>query len=197
MLARGEGTARTRHRRKSRSPARRATAPAACGWPRPRRRTRAAPAHERRTRVAAKASRNCASVAGHSWLRCGMVRRLATVRWHLPSAVSGAGETVAALAAHIAEADMALAASPGSAFSIPAPSSASQARCGRGCGTKMPWSNPSARLARILAKPFERGFARPRHLAGVLRRGEVAEAEAGIIVAGPDDAVEIDLDQRH
>ena len=63
----------------------------------------------------AKASLSCASVAGHSWLRCGMVRRLATVRWQLPSAVSGAGETVAALAAHIAEADIALAARTGSA----------------------------------------------------------------------------------
>ena len=37
------------------------------------------------------ASRNCASVPGHSWLRCGMVRRLATVRWRSPSAGVGRG----------------------------------------------------------------------------------------------------------
>src|SRR3546814_10724951 len=57
----------------------------------------------------AKARRSCASVSGHSWLRCGIVTRLATVRWQRPSAVSGAGETVAALAAHIADADSACA----------------------------------------------------------------------------------------
>ena len=33
-----------------------------------------------------------------------MVTRLATLRWHLPSRVSGAGETVAALAVHMADA---------------------------------------------------------------------------------------------
>src|SRR3546814_4588166 len=53
----------------------------------------------------AKASRSCASVPCHSWLRCGIVIRLATVRWQRPSALSGAGETVAAFAAHIDEAD--------------------------------------------------------------------------------------------
>jgi hypothetical protein len=47
-----------------------------------------------------------------------MVRRFATVRWHFPSLASGAGETVAAFAAHIAEADMAFAASAGSVVSI-------------------------------------------------------------------------------
>src|ERR1044072_1203094 len=77
---------------------------------------------------AEKASFSCASVAGHSWLRCGMVFRLATVRWHLPSAVSGAGETVAALAAHIAEADMALAAIFGLAASIVVPSDSQHER---------------------------------------------------------------------
>src|SRR3954447_25644334 len=84
------------------------------------------------------ASAHCLYVLGHSWLRCGMVRRLATVRWHLPSAASGAGDTVAALAAHIAEEDMALAASTASASSMLVPSSASHARSGRGCGTKIP-----------------------------------------------------------
>ena len=86
----------------------------------------------------AKASRSCASVAVHSWLRCGIVFRLATVRWHLPSAVSSAGLTVAALAAHIAEALIALAAIWCSASAMPVPSSSSQALAGRGCGTKMP-----------------------------------------------------------
>ncbi|GAA3270398.1 hypothetical protein GCM10020258_44140 [Sphingomonas yabuuchiae] len=64
----------------------------------------------------AKIIRSCASVAGHSWLRCGMVSRLATVRWQRPSRVSGAGETVAALAAHIAEADSACAFRTGEAL---------------------------------------------------------------------------------
>ena len=116
---------------------------------------------DREMRAIAKATRSCASVAGHSWLRCGMVRRLATVRWHLPSAVSGAGETVAAFAAHIAEADIALAASAGSASSIVVPSSASQARWGRGCGRKMPCAKPErevgAHLVDALRAPRARG----------------------------------------
>src|SRR3954471_18482114 len=78
----------------------------------------------------ANSTLHCWYVLNHSWLRCGMVRRLATVRWHLPSPVSGAGETVAALAAHIAEADRALAAMAGSAPSALVPSSASHARLG-------------------------------------------------------------------
>jgi len=41
------------------------------------------------------------------------------------------------------------------------------------------------------------GNARLGSLAGTARRGEVAEAQARIIVAGADDAVEIDLGQRH
>src|SRR5690242_13421106 len=82
--------------------------------------------------LAPNASFSCASVAGHSWLRCGIVFRLATVRWHFPSAVSGPGDTVAALAAHIAEADIALAARIGSALSGLAPSCASHSLFGRG-----------------------------------------------------------------
>ena len=58
-----------------------------------------------------------ASVSGHSWLRCGMVTRFATLRWQRPSAVSAAGETVAALAAHIGEADRACAWLCGGAWS--------------------------------------------------------------------------------
>src|SRR4051794_34800144 len=76
----------------------------------------------------AKAISNCATVERHSRLRCGMVLRFATVRWHLASAVSGAGETVAALAAHIADADIAFAARAGSASSIVVPRRASQLR---------------------------------------------------------------------
>src|SRR3954453_17742234 len=83
-----------------------------------------------------------------------MVRKFATVRWHLPSAPSGDGETVAALAAHIAEADIALAASTGSAASILVPSSASQRRSGRGCGRDIPCARPNLRLARILSRPW-------------------------------------------
>src|SRR4029450_3411285 len=90
-----------------------------------------------------------------------MVFRLATVRWHLPSAESGAGDTVAALAAHIAEADMALAASAGSAASMLVPSRASHSSAGRGGGTKMPCASPGDRLVRILSMPWSaaaRGF---------------------------------------
>ena len=82
-----------------------------------------------------------------------MVRRFATVRWVRPSAVSGAGETVAALAAHMAEADMQAAASVGSQSSYVVPSAASHSRFGRAPGTKIPCESPSARLARILSMP--------------------------------------------
>ncbi len=51
------------------------------------------------------------AVSCHSWKRCGMVTRLAVVRWQRPSRVSGPGETVAALAVHIDEADHAAATS--------------------------------------------------------------------------------------
>src|SRR3546814_1803772 len=71
-----------------------------------------------------------------------MVMRLATVRWHLPSRVSGAGETVAALAAHIAEADQAAARTCGSASSTVVPNFASQALSGRSWGRKRPWVSP-------------------------------------------------------
>ena len=128
---------------------------------------------------------------GHSWLRCGIVTRLATVRWHRPSAVSGAGETVAAFAAHIAEADSACACEM---RSPPRHSRArglsSQASSGAARGRRMPWVSPSARLARILAMPSS-AAARGCDLAGVARRGEVAGAQAGIIVARADDAVEL------
>src|SRR3546814_2524165 len=72
-----------------------------------------------------------------------MVMRLATVRWHLPSRVSGAGETVAALAAHIAEADQAAARTCGSASSTVVPNFASQTLSGRSWGRKRPWVSPS------------------------------------------------------
>ena len=126
-----------------------------------------------------------------------MVRRFATVRWHLPSAVSGAGETVAALAAHIAEADMAFAASAGSACSIVVPSSDSQGRSGRGCGTNRPWVSPSAMLARILSSPCS-AAARGSDTCKALRvEARLPKLRPGIIVARPDDPVEVDLDQRH
>src|SRR5512139_4007765 len=83
-----------------------------------------------------------------------MVRRLATVRWHFPSDVSGAGLTVAAFAAHIDEALIAFAAICRSAVSISVPNSASHACAGRGCGRKIPWTRPSAMLDRILSMPW-------------------------------------------
>ena len=150
-----------------------------------------------RERVAAKASRSCASVAGHSWLRCGMVRRLATVRWHLPSAVSGAGETVAALAAHIAEADIALAASTGSASSIVVPSSASQRAVRPRVRQENALREAEREIRAHLVEALKRRRAGLRHLPGIAGRGEIAEAQTGIIVAGADDAVEIDLAEGH
>ena len=48
-----------------------------------------------------------------------------------------------------------------------------------------------------LLEALQRRRAREGGLARIGGGGEIAEAEPGIIVARPDDAVEIDLDQRH
>src|ERR1044072_8144517 len=79
--------------------------------------------------------------------------RLATVRWQRPSAVSDAGETVAAFAAHIGEAESALASKRVSAPAALVPRLASHALFGRRWGRKMPCGRPSAMFARILAIP--------------------------------------------
>jgi hypothetical protein len=68
---------------------------------------------------------------------------------------------VAAFAAHIAEADMAFAASAASADWMSVPSASSQRLLGRGWGRKIPCASPSARFARILSTPCSaaaRGF---------------------------------------
>ena len=70
-------------------------------------------------------------------------------------------------------------------------------RLGRGCGRNMPWASPSARLARILSRPCSAAARGSDTCAGVARRGEIAEAQPRIIVARPDDPVEVDLAQRH
>ncbi len=44
--------------------------------------------------------------------------------------------------------------------------------------------------------PSQRGAARGGDLAGVARRGEVAGAEPGIVMAGADQAVEVDFLQH-
>src|SRR3546814_18767316 len=80
-----------------------------------------------------------------------MVTRLATVRWHRPSALSGAGETVAAFAAHIDEADQARARRCGPASAGVVPSHSSHAAPGTLGGTKKPCGSPSARLCRTFA----------------------------------------------
>ena len=99
----------------------------------------------------------------------GVIRKAAPASELIDALVrAGAGETVAAFAAHIAEADMALAAMPSSAVSIAVPSSASHARWGRGCGMKMPWGRPSARFARIFATPSS-AAARGRETTPALR----------------------------
>src|SRR3546814_8508039 len=100
-----------------------------------------------------KARRNWASVCGHSWLRCAMVTRLATVRCVRLSAVSGAGETVAALAAHMEEADMAAARIYASALPTSVPSAASHAPSGRHWGRNSPCASPRRRLDRIFSIP--------------------------------------------
>ena len=48
-----------------------------------------------------------------------------------------------------------------------------------------------------LLDALKRRGARKSDAAGIGRGGEIAEAEPGIIVARPDHAVEIDLDERH
>jgi hypothetical protein len=47
-----------------------------------------------------------------------------------------------------------------------------------------------------LGDPLQRGAARRGDLAGVAGRGEVAGAEAGVIMAWADQAVEVDLLQH-
>ena len=48
-----------------------------------------------------------------------------------------------------------------------------------------------------LLEALQRRRPRLRDVAGIARRGEVAEAQPRVIVAGADDAVEIDLAQAH
>jgi hypothetical protein len=50
--------------------------------------------------------RRIAEVVSASCIRCSLLFRLATVKWTLPSALSADGETVAALAVHIDEAEL-------------------------------------------------------------------------------------------
>jgi hypothetical protein len=56
---------------------------------------------------------------------------------------------------------------------------------------------PQRQIGAHLGQPLQCGAARVRGLARIGRRGEVAEAEAGEVVAGADDAVEVDLGERH
>jgi hypothetical protein len=62
-------------------------------------------------------------------------------------------EHMRAFAAHMDEADRALARSRSSASSGVVPSFASQAVSGRSCGMKKPWVSPNRRFARILSTP--------------------------------------------
>ena len=140
---------------------------------------------------------SCASVSGHSWLRCAMVRRLATVKWQRPSAVSAAGETVAAFAAHIAEAEKAAARSTSSASATSVPSSAEPAFVGPPVRKQDALGETEPEIVPHLGEALQRRRARRGDPALVRGGGEIAEAEAGIIVARPDHPVEIDLDHRH
>ena len=145
---------------------------------------------------AAKATRSCSSVCGHSWLRCGIVRKLATVRWQRPSPVSGAGETVAALAAHIAEADSASGEQRLGGLERGA-ELVQPAAVGPRVGDEEALREPERQVGAHLGDALQRGGAGLRDLLRVAGRGEVAQAQARIIVAWPDDPVEIDLGERH
>jgi hypothetical protein len=94
------------------------------------------------------------------------------VRWHLPSAVSGAGLIVAALAAHIDEALIAFAARCGSASSIVVPEASSQARAGLGWAGKCP-DESQLDVGPHLFEALKRRCPRLRHVARVSgpRRG--------------------------
>src|SRR4029079_19575050 len=60
-----------------------------------------------------------------------------------------------------------------------------------------PWCETESELGAHVGESLQCGGARLRDLAGVAGRGKVAETEPRIIVAGPDDAVEIDLAKAH
>lgn len=108
-----------------------------------------------------------AEVVGASCIRCSLLFRLATVKWTLPSALSADGETVAALAVHIDEAELKAESSCGAAWaacritcsSLPRkPTSRSRRRFGRGCGGRMPCTKPRSAVAFILYSPCSAAF---------------------------------------
>ena len=103
---------------------------------------------------------------------------------------------MAAFAAHMADADMALAASAGSHCSMVVPRSASQPRFGRGS------AGNSLRQAQREIRPhlvdaLQGGGPRLRHLPRMLHRRDIAEAQARIIVRRADDSVEVDFAKGH
>ena len=68
---------------------------------------------------------------------------------------------------------------------------------GPAVGEEQALGKAEAEIVPHLLQPLQRRRARVRDQALVGRRGDVAEAEARIIVARADDAVEIDLGERH
>jgi hypothetical protein len=97
-----------------------------------------------------------------SRLRCRLVSRLAGVKCTRPSAVSALGVTVAALAAHIGEAEQAAAARAGASFQAfsrtrasepEKPIDRSSARSGRSCGGSTNCGTPQSASLRILVSP--------------------------------------------
>ncbi len=112
--------------------------------------------------ASAKIARRTAVVVGASSERWKCAARFAGVKCTRPSAVSGDGLTVAALATHIAAADEQAASSAGAsvrarrrtAASSPAkPSARNAGMKGRSCGGRTACGNPRAANARILASP--------------------------------------------
>ena len=102
-------------------------------------------------------------VVGASVARWAMATRLAGVKCTLPSAVSALGETVAALAVHMGEADMMVLSSGGAAchaaliISCGEPEKQSRVSVARGGGSwggRMPCVKPSRIRVRIFSRPW-------------------------------------------
>ncbi len=102
--------------------------------------------------------------------------------WTLPSALSADGETVAALAVHIDEAELKAESSCGAAgrlpdnllIAAPKPTSRSRRRFGRGCGGRMPCTKRDRPWLSFYTAPAAPPF-RVRETIAVILRGFIAD----------------------
>src|SRR5947209_61062 len=62
---------------------------------------------------------------------------------------------------------------------------------------KNPLGEAERKIRAHLLDSLEGCGARPRHCARIAGRSEIAEAEPGVIVTGPDNSIEIDFRERH